>query len=190
MSVFVFSVRRHLWQTIKIGQVPRVISYYIKMKDSLYLGIFSSIFLRIGTKWERLYLNTKILKFLWNIWKKALHKTCENTGFHWPIFSRIRKKSSILSLYGGTQVSENPHSRMFYAVKVWNGDPVFNLTFSKFFKAVSKQYITTKQQQKVLNLKPCIFFRANIWSSIIFPRFEDLSLDIKRPYLYTIFQRR
>ena len=135
MSVFVFSVRRHLWQTIKIGQVPRVISYYIKMKDSLYLGIFSSNFLRIGTKWERLYLNTKILKFLWNIWKKALHKTCEN----------IRTKSLILSLYGGIQVSENPYSRMLYAVKVWNGDPVFNLTFSKFFKAVSKQYITTKQ---------------------------------------------
>ena len=106
MLVFVFSVRRHLWQTIKIGQVPRVISYYIKMKDSLYLGIFSSIFLRIGTKWERLYLNTKILKFLWNIWKKALHKTCENTGFHWPIFSRIRTKSTIREIYRRIQVSE------------------------------------------------------------------------------------
>ena len=40
----------------------------------------------------------------------TLHKTCENTGFHWPLFSRIRKKSAILSLYRRIRVSENPWS--------------------------------------------------------------------------------
>ena len=44
------------------------------------------------------------------------HKTCKNTEFHWPKFSRIRTKSSILSLYQKIRVSENPYSRIFYAV--------------------------------------------------------------------------
>ena len=38
----------------------------------------------------------------------TLHKICEDTGFHWPIFSRIRTKSKILSLYGRIRVSEKP----------------------------------------------------------------------------------
>ena len=46
----------------------------------------------------------------------SLHKICENTGFHWPLFSRIRTKSTSLSLYRRIRVSENPHSRIFYVV--------------------------------------------------------------------------
>ena len=46
----------------------------------------------------------------------SLHKICENTGFQWHIFSRISTKSTILSLYGRIRVSENPYSRIFYAV--------------------------------------------------------------------------
>ena len=46
----------------------------------------------------------------------SLHKICENTYFHWPVFSRIRPKSQISSLYGRIRVSENPYSRIFYVV--------------------------------------------------------------------------
>ena len=38
-------------------------------------------------------LQTKRLKNLLNLPRKlyiALHKICDNTGFHWPVFSRIR----------------------------------------------------------------------------------------------------
>ena len=41
----------------------------------------------------------------------TLHKICENTGFYWSVFSRIKKISTILSLYGRIRVSENPYSR-------------------------------------------------------------------------------
>ena len=36
----------------------------------------------------------------------SLHKICENTSFHWPVFSCVRTKSAILSSYGGIRVSE------------------------------------------------------------------------------------
>ena len=39
----------------------------------------------------------------------SLHKVCENTRFHWPVFSRIRIESA-------TSVSENPYCRIFYAL--------------------------------------------------------------------------
>ena len=45
-----------------------------------------------------------------------LHKVCENTGFRRTVFSRIRIKLQILSLYGRIRVSKNPYSRIFYAV--------------------------------------------------------------------------
>ena len=51
--------------------------------------------------------------------KLSLHKIYENTGFHWPGFSRIRKESTILSLNGRMRVSENPCSHIFYAVVLW-----------------------------------------------------------------------
>ena len=46
----------------------------------------------------------------------TLHKICENTGFHWPVFSRIRTKPTILSSYGRIWATENAQSRIFYAV--------------------------------------------------------------------------
>ena len=48
--------------------------------------------------------------------QQSLHKICENTGFQWPVFSRIRTKSVILSLYGRIQVAENLYFCIFYAV--------------------------------------------------------------------------
>ena len=47
----------------------------------------------------------------------TLHKILENPGFHSPVFSLIRTKSMILSLYGRIPVSENPYSPIFYAVQ-------------------------------------------------------------------------
>ena len=48
--------------------------------------------------------------------KLTLRKLCKNTGFLWPVFSRIRTKYTILSLYERIRVSENPYSCIFYAV--------------------------------------------------------------------------
>ena len=38
----------------------------------------------------------------------------QETGFHLPVFSRIRIESAIMSLYG----SEKPDSRVFHAVHI------------------------------------------------------------------------
>ena len=46
----------------------------------------------------------------------ALHKICENMGFHWPAYSHMKIKYTILSLYGNIRVTENLYSRIFYAV--------------------------------------------------------------------------
>ena len=46
----------------------------------------------------------------------TLHKICKTAGFHWPVFSRIRTKSTTLSIYGRIRVSESLYSRIFYAV--------------------------------------------------------------------------
>ena len=39
-------------------------------------------------------------------------------GLHWPVFSRIRKEYTILSLHRRIRVSENPYSCKFYTVSV------------------------------------------------------------------------
>ena len=48
---------------------------------------------------------------------QILDKAYKDTVFHWPVFSRIRKKCAILSLYGSKRVSKNPSSKIFYAVR-------------------------------------------------------------------------
>ena len=40
-----------------------------------------------------------------------------------PVYSLIRTESTILSLDGRIRVSENPYSRIFYAVSNILGDP-------------------------------------------------------------------
>ena len=39
-----------------------------------------------------------------------VRKICQNTGFLWPVFLRIRIESKILSLYGKMWIRENPNS--------------------------------------------------------------------------------
>ena len=65
----------------------------------------------------------------------AMHKTCENTSFQRPVFSRIRTESTTLSSYGRMRVSEHPESRIFYAVELKWIVPLycFDLNFFFFF---------------------------------------------------------
>ena len=48
-----------------------------------------------------------------------LHKLCQNTGFRRPLFSCMRTKSLIPSLYEKMRVRENRYSGIFYVLS-WN----------------------------------------------------------------------
>ena len=68
-----------------------------------------------------LYFMIKLLHFSLKLLhrqhvKTSLHKICENIDFRWSDFSRIKTESTILSLYWGIWVNENPYSRIYYAV--------------------------------------------------------------------------
>ena len=74
--------------------------------------------------------NMLCLCWKWGKLKKySVHQICENMDFHWPVFSRIKTESAILSIYGRIQVSENPYSRIFYPVIGWRGS--FNSELQK-----------------------------------------------------------
>ena len=53
-------------------------------------------------------------------------------GSHWPVFSRITTKSTILSLYGRIWVGENPYSRKFYVM--------YEIFIPQMFFAVDKKW--------------------------------------------------
>ena len=57
-----------------------------------------------------------LTKFHAGIPLQILRKTCQNMGFLWPVFSRIRTETSILYLYGKIQAKENSYSVIDYAV--------------------------------------------------------------------------
>ena len=63
--------------------------------------------------------------------RELLHKICENTGFHWPVFSSIRTELYILSLHRRIWVSENPYLRIFYADSKYK---TLNMKFLSFIK--------------------------------------------------------
>ena len=59
-----------------------------------------------GTPMSNVWFNRLLPCVMWvhrSTSESTLHKTCENASFHWPVFSRIRTKSYILSLYGSIQ---------------------------------------------------------------------------------------
>ena len=56
---------------------------------------------------------------------QPLRKTCQNTGFCWPVFSHVRTEFTILSLYGRMRVSENLYSRIIYAVNQCEAFQIF-----------------------------------------------------------------
>ena len=43
----------------------------------------------------------------------TMHKICQKTCFHWPVFSLIRTESRILTLYTRMRVSEKTRSGIF-----------------------------------------------------------------------------
>ena len=48
--------------------------------------------------------------------KHSLREVCENTGFRWLIFSRVKSKFTILCSYGEMRVSKDSYSRIFNAM--------------------------------------------------------------------------
>ena len=63
------------------------------------------------------------------------HKTCKNTEFHWPIFSRIRTKSSILSLYGRIQSVKTRILAYFMQRSFKNAQSIYELCSSFYTHA-------------------------------------------------------
>ena len=97
-----------------VAQVPPSLSVPTSLLAIMHFGVFLVpflIFIFIILKPVPRILALQLL-----LCSFPLHKICENTGFQWHIFSRISTKSTILSLYGRIRVSENPYSRIFYAV--------------------------------------------------------------------------
>ena len=64
--------------------------------------------------------------------RQILHKRCENTRFHWPVFSRM----------GRIRVIENPYSRIFYVVRVQKFETPKNLE-SEFILNKANTHKTT-----------------------------------------------
>ena len=52
-----------------------------------------------------------------------MRKTCAKMGFRWPVYSRVRRESRILSLYWKIQNSENSYSCIFYVVLSYCRNP-------------------------------------------------------------------
>ena len=63
-----------------------------------------------------IFYYTNWWQFIWSNWW-TLRKMYENMGFCWPIFSRKKIKSWILSSYWKILLSRNPYSRIFYSVE-------------------------------------------------------------------------
>ena len=60
---------------------------------------------------------SNLFLFLSSSLRQTLDKTCGNTCFHWPVFSRVKTESYILYIYERVRISENPYSPIFYAVR-------------------------------------------------------------------------
>ena len=85
------------YNTIQYNTIPNYFSIYVKK------GSFG---------WRTLLSDTWIILKMWlfikQIFQKiTMHKLCENMVFHWPVSSRIRTESTILSLYRRIRVGEN-----------------------------------------------------------------------------------
>ena len=71
---------------------------------------------KFGNKYQSLETNIfhdvvrSYLKYI------AMCKICKNTGFLWPVHSRMNTESTIMSFYGNMQVGKNWYSGIFYEV--------------------------------------------------------------------------
>ena len=89
----------------------------------------------------------------------SLHKICNNTGFHWPVFSRIRAES-----YGRIRVIQNLYSRIFYTV--WHTTALVNLNLNYVFWLHNFRTLQMKFALKWLPLKN--FFMKRQFSKQLF----------------------
>ena len=118
------------------------------------------------------------IEFVSNIlWMMEDQKLCQFLFFHCYVifdFLRLGQISCVIPLI-------QMESTLFKTLKLQNfgkicgwrcatGAPLLH-HIPKFFKAVSKQYIATKQQKKVRNLEPCIFFKVK---KLIFCHFSKI----------------
>ena len=105
-------------------------TYFIIFEDTHFIlyqhfwqddGLINYRSSAVGKKWRSSFvysLQHYRIGFL-NFFNNRLHKTCQNTGFTWPVFSGIRTESVILffvSFYRKIQIRENSYFDMFYAV--------------------------------------------------------------------------
>ena len=112
------------WRQIRWRHIKGM--YWIPLYWILYRLLFNVKFFRwwmrkhetIDTKKFALLIVTLWIK-LWEtelcLWRSLFALV---PGFHWPVFSRIRTESTIVSLYGRIRVGENLYFRRFYAVNV------------------------------------------------------------------------
>ena len=93
----------------------------------------------------------------------TLHKICKNTGFHRPAFFCIRTESTILSLYGRIRASENPYSRIFYAVittkklsniNIHHRSQRYQISVKKVFLTIL-QNASEKRQENAIRKRQC-----------------------------------
>ena len=145
--------------------------------------VFGEI-LRISSSWVRIRENTdqktpecghffcsasetNFSKFIYvarkttiKITDDPLHEICQNVGFLWHIFSRIRAKSYILFSYGKIQLRKNLYSGKFYTM--------LNKLFSSKEKRLACFILKTFQANDPLRFK-------NFWYSAATPYNQILS---------------
>ena len=110
--------------TIKyISYQSPIINFIPMLSHKPYLGSFKLLWWT-GSKIRLciypVFLHKLLLNTEKHLNKLSPHKIYENTGFHWPAFSRIRKESTILPLNGRMRVSQNSRSHIYYAVVLWH----------------------------------------------------------------------
>ena len=100
-----------------------------------------------------------------------------------PVFSRIRTKSTILSLYGRIRVTENSYSRIFYAVVLqWNADYFKKASWSKChcwvhnFASVTMKCFCGKRRPKIYHSRWINNF--NLRTSIVLISFRKADPDL------------
>ena len=99
----------------------------------------------------------------------TLQKICENTGFHWPVFSLIKTESTSVSLYGRIWVSFLAYFMQWYCISIrlckkythpkyhinWPKLPNYLFSCKYFLKRFSfKKASGTLREQLVINNSP------------------------------------
>ena len=127
--------------------------------------------------------------------KGSLYKICENTGFHWPLFSRIRIESTILSLYGGIRVSGDLYSGIFMQLLLmlyWSLGQSFlfyglNYFYPQICSAIFNPLCFDRTKQRLRKLWFCSFHKNSgfriLWIIQILSCYMNIYFD---QYFWTL----